>query len=361
MSRFNLTLIGIFAFSMAGSITLAQTHFKSVSNTGNNATIAAPFTANPNIMGAPLATGDGIGVFTPDGLCVGETAWEVNKNAAVVVWGDNDQTPEVDGMRAGESMQFCVWRKSTNTGYGDVSVTFSLGDGRYAANGIYILASLAANAVAAPLAPNLESPADKTTGIKNTPKLSWYTSCGASTYTVQIADNPTFSPLVINQNGIDSTFYVFSGATSNTTYYWRVRAQNNVATSGWSSERSFTTGIITGVENLPPERPQGYVLRQNYPNPFSPLGRVTPTGVAFGSPGTEIRFHLPEASQVVLKIFNLFGEEIVTLVDDRRGSGYHAVRWDGKDERGNPVASGVYLYQLRAGRFSQVRKMSVLW
>ena len=353
MSRFNLVLIGIFAFPMAGSITLAQTHFKFVATTGNNATVAVPVTANPNILGAPLATGDEIGVFTPDGFCVGATAWEINKNAAIVIWGDNDQTSEVDGMRPGEPMQFCVWRKSTNTGHGDVSANFSLGDGRYAANGIYVLASLVANAVTAPLAPKLELPADKITDIKNTPKLSWYTSCGARTYTVQIAGNPAFSPLVIDRSGIDSTFYVFNGAASNTTYYWRVRAQNNAATSGWSSEWRFATGIITGVENSLPERPQGYVLRQNYPNPFS-------ANETLSHPETEIRFQLPEASHVVLKIFNLFGEEIRTLVDDRRGAGDHTLHWNGKDEHGNPVASGVYLYQLRAGNFSQVRKMSLL-
>jgi hypothetical protein len=311
-------------------------------------------------MGAPLATGDEIGVFTPDGLCVGATAWEVNKNAAIVVWGDNDQTAEVDGMRASELMQFCVWRKSTNTGYGDVTATLSSGDGRYAANGIYILASLAANAAGAPIAPKLASPVDKITGIKDIPKLSWYTSCSANTYTVQIANNPTFSPLVIDLSGIDSTFYVFHAAASNSTYYWRVRAQNNVATSGWSSEWSFATGMITSVENSFPERPPGYFLRQNYPNPFSPVGRGTPTSAAFGNPETEIRFQLPAAGHVVVKIFNMLGEEIRTLADEHYEAGDHAVRWDGKDQNGSTVVSGVYLYQLRASSFSQVRKMSVL-
>ncbi len=355
MFSLNLTLPGIFVFMLISAFASAQTHFKRVSNTGNNAPIAVPMAANPNIMGAPLATGDEIGVFTPDGLCVGATAWEVDKNAALVVWGDNDQTPEVDGMRAGELMQFCVWRKSTNTGYGDVSATYSLGDGRYVANGIYILASLTANAITAPLAPKLASPADKTTDIKNAPKLSWYTSCSANTYTVQIADNPAFSPPLIDLGGIDSTFYVFNGAASNTTYYWRVRAQNNVATSDWSSEWRFATGMITGVKNSLSERPREYALHQNYPNPFSPLERG-----AFGNSETEIRFALPQAGHVVLKIFNIFGEEIRTLANEQREAGSHAVRWDGSDERGNPVASGMYLYQLRADNFARVRKMNLL-
>ena len=66
------------------------------------------------------------------------------------------------------------------------------------------------------------------------------------------------------------------------------------------------------------------------------------------------------ASHVVVKIFNLVGAEIRTLVDEPRDAGYHRVHWDGKDKNRNVVASGVYLYQLRAGSFSQVKKMSLL-
>ncbi len=94
------------------------------------------------------------------------------------------------------------------------------------------------------------------------------------------------------------------------------------------------------------ETPATYALAQNYPNPFNPE--------------TEIRFQLPQASHVVMKIFNILGEEIRTLVDEQREAGYHGVRWDGRDKNGNPVASGVYLYQLQAGSFSEMKKMSLL-
>ena len=92
--------------------------------------------------------------------------------------------------------------------------------------------------------------------------------------------------------------------------------------------------------------PESYALQQNYPNPFNPE--------------TEIRFQLPEAGHVMVKIFDVLGSEVRTLVNEKRAAGYHLVRWDGKDEAGNFVASGVYLYQFRAGSFSQVRKMSLL-
>ncbi len=92
--------------------------------------------------------------------------------------------------------------------------------------------------------------------------------------------------------------------------------------------------------------PSGFSLEQNHPNPFNPE--------------TEIRFHLPETGQVFLRIFNMLGEEIRTLSDRQYESGTHSVLWDGKDKYGNAVSSGIYLYQLQAGTFSQIRKMNLL-
>ena len=92
--------------------------------------------------------------------------------------------------------------------------------------------------------------------------------------------------------------------------------------------------------------PEKFSLEQNYPNPFNPE--------------TEIRFQLPEASQVVLKIFNTLGQEIRTLTDREYEAGFHRIRWDGKDSNGNAVSSGIYLYQLQAGSFSEIRKMTLL-
>ncbi len=84
----------------------------------------------------------------------------------------------------------------------------------------------------------------------------------------------------------------------------------------------------------------------NYPNPFNP--------------STEIRFQIPEATQVVVTIFNTRGQEIRRLIDANYAAGYHEARWDGQDNHGNPVSSGVYLYQLRTATFSQVKKMSLM-
>lgn len=118
-------------------------------------------------------------------------------------------------------------------------------------------------------------------------------------------------------------------------------------------ERAETSGDERAA-NLP----KSFALQQNYPNPF--LSEAKSPANGGGNPETEIRFQLPEASHVVVKVFNTIGEEIRTLVDAPYQAGYHQVHWDGKNKNGNPVSSGVYLYQFHAGSFSQVRKMSLL-
>jgi|GEM_PF-1193178 len=92
--------------------------------------------------------------------------------------------------------------------------------------------------------------------------------------------------------------------------------------------------------------PVRYRLFPNYPNPFNPE--------------TEIRFQLPEASHVVVRIYNALGQEIRTLADGQYEAGFQSISWDGKDNKGSLVSSGIYLYQLKAGVFSQIKKMSLI-
>ncbi|MFB3146600.1 MAG: FlgD immunoglobulin-like domain containing protein [Nitrospirales bacterium] len=92
--------------------------------------------------------------------------------------------------------------------------------------------------------------------------------------------------------------------------------------------------------------PAEFALEQNYPNPFNPT--------------TEIRFQLPAASHVLVRIFNTLGQEIRTLTDIHYEAGFHSVRWDAKDNKGSLVSSGIYLNQLQTGSFSEIRKMTLL-
>jgi hypothetical protein len=93
--------------------------------------------------------------------------------------------------------------------------------------------------------------------------------------------------------------------------------------------------------------PQSYALYQNFPNPFN-----LPT---------TIRFDLPESARVRLAIYNTLGQRVRTLIDaDLPARSLHETSWDGRDDGGREVASGVYFYRLDAGRFQKTRRMLLL-
>jgi len=92
--------------------------------------------------------------------------------------------------------------------------------------------------------------------------------------------------------------------------------------------------------------PKYFQLSQNYPNPFNLV--------------THIRYALPQTSEVRIDIYDLLGRKVRSLDLGRQGAGYKTVAWDGKNERGEAVASGVYFYRLKAGEFVQSRKMTLL-
>ena len=98
------------------------------------------------------------------------------------------------------------------------------------------------------------------------------------------------------------------------------------------------TGVNDEVSN---QTPDNYLLSQNYPNPFNPV--------------TVIRYQLPVASQVSLKVFNVLGNEVATLVNDYMSAGSYDV-----DFNSTNLSSGVYFYQLKVGSLVQTRKMVFL-
>jgi hypothetical protein len=116
--------------------------------------------------------------------------------------------------------------------------------------------------------------------------------------------------------------------------------------AGNTSEFSACIEVtIVGVDDegkLPTE----YALFSNYPNPFNP--------------GTTIKYALPKTSEVRLTIFNLRGQPVRTVVKSNQPAGFHTVEWDGRDEAGVTMASGMYLYKIEAGSFVQTRKMMLM-
>jgi len=114
-----------------------------------------------------------------------------------------------------------------------------------------------------------------------------------------------------------------------------------------------STGSLPGPGDLPKssfdddeEEADSYELSQNYPNPFNP--------------STTISFALPQASEVTLSIFNTNGQLVKKLVAGEMNAGHHSFTWDATNSRGERVASGVYLYVIKAGSFTAQRKLVLM-
>jgi len=89
--------------------------------------------------------------------------------------------------------------------------------------------------------------------------------------------------------------------------------------------------------------PKHLTLSGNYPNPFNPV--------------TTISFGLPESELVELTIYSISGQRVKTVLNERLSAGYHRIQWDGMDYSGNKLATGVYIYELKAGSERIIKKM----
>ena len=127
----------------------------------------------------------------------------------------------------------------------------------------------------------------------------------------------------------------------------RIRVvQDNVGGDYSDDCDNFSISLAPTSVAGPPSQPRGLMLHPNFPNPFNPE--------------TTIRYEMPDGGSVYLAIYNQLGQKVRTLVNASQAPGIHSVTWDGRDSAGGQVASGVYLYFLRSGTFSQSRKMLLL-
>ncbi|MFC1555789.1 FlgD immunoglobulin-like domain containing protein [candidate division KSB1 bacterium] len=103
----------------------------------------------------------------------------------------------------------------------------------------------------------------------------------------------------------------------------------------------LTTGIHDGVDS-----PEEYKLMGNYPNPFNN--------------GTMINYRMPASSHVQLNIYSASGNKVKTLLNTTVPAGEHGEYWDGTNDSGVPVSSGIYFYRFSAGSYSAVKKLILL-
>jgi hypothetical protein len=193
--------------------------------------------------------------------------------------------------------------------------------------------------VVPPPVPTLISPV-RAANVPRNPKLLWRSTETAVLYGVQIAADSSFSSIVLDLTVTDTLLNLFP-LDSNKKFYWHVYAANERDTSEFSAVASFTTGnqiaAVKGREGVPTQ----FQLSQNYPNQFNPT--------------TQINYSVPQSGSLSLKVYNLLGVEVASLFDGVRQVGNYEATFDGRE-----LASGVYLYKLRANNFIETKKLLLL-
>ena len=149
--------------------------------------------------------------------------------------------------------------------------------------------------------------------------------------------------MVIDSTDIDGSRIQLHTLEANTEYTWRIKALNTSSEGPWSTMYRFTTdGDTTPTDRASDEPiPNAPQLYQNYPNPFNPE--------------TTIAFEVPATTYVTVKVYDLMGKTIATLLSETMPAGRHEVRWEAS---GFP--SGLYLYQLQTETYTSTRTLTFL-
>ncbi len=148
-----------------------------------------------------------------------------------------------------------------------------------------------------------------------------------------------FNPIDKNK-GLDLTKLSFNRSTLNNgkIYFYRVKYRDhNLKWSDWSTVTSFNTPTNVAGELIPTE----FKLKQNYPNPFNPT--------------TKIQYSIKQACNIIIRVFDIIGREVETIVNDYKSPGIYSVDFDG-----SKLSSGIYYYQMKAEDFVQTRKFVVI-
>ena len=136
------------------------------------------------------------------------------------------------------------------------------------------------------------------------------------------------------------TFFIMSYLIPDTNYTWWIETSDGHVTVASDTAQFRTSSTLVSV-NGESDLPKEYALYQNYPNPFNPT--------------TTIRYDLPKESHVVLEVYNILGQEVMTLVDETKRPGRYAVMLDGAR-----LASGMYIYRVKAGDFVVSKKLTLI-
>jgi hypothetical protein len=155
---------------------------------------------------------------------------------------------------------------------------------------------------------------------------------------------------MLNETPITETTFTDLSVPDNDVYWYYVTA---VYSGDYGEAESFASNYdsgsiedLTGTDDDHLVIPEHFFISQNYPNPFNPV--------------TTISYGLPDDADVRIEIYNILGQNVRTLADEHQAAGYRAVIWDGNDDSGNQVSSGIYFYRIEAGDFHASKKMVLI-
>lgn len=188
--------------------------------------------------------------------------------------------------------------------------------------------------------PVLEAPPDGDESVPLNGELEWSNVTDAVRYQVQIG--PSCGSGTVAQ--VNESRYEYTALDPGSEYFWHVRAGSPCGNWGpWSGCRHFTAVSLTTVEAPKIDR---YDLIGNAPNPFNPM--------------TQINFAVPAPGFVELGVYDLGGRRVRSLLREHVLTGFHSVTWDGRNEEGLPVESGIYISRLAAPGYRGTIRMVLL-
>jgi hypothetical protein len=311
----------------------------------------------------------GIGIFIPgaDGASawgdydndgdadIALTGWNGQRSLSRVYRNDRNDFFEVEAQLPGvATFSSVAWGDFDRDGDLDVLLTGDAGPAAGLIAKIYGNNAVLKNSP--PTAPeNLSANVNRgSVELSWSPATDAQTPAASLTYNLRLGTTPGGEQIVAAMTGLPQ-----SGNTnhrtrwtirnlSNGVYYWSVQARDHgFAASAFAVEQTFVVTMSSVADRFALALPAQFELAQNYPNPFNPT--------------TAVRFGLPQAGRVTLKVYDVMGNEIATLIDgENKAAGYHTAVWDGKNRERKPAPSGVYLYVLQAGETRLVRRLVLL-
>lgn len=252
----------------------------------------------------------------------------------------------VDSVKGNSDTSYVITRLSNLTKYYWRVRSYNAGG-----FGVYSAPDSFTTRIAVPDKPTIISPVMSATGVPRRTTFKWNVAARAEKYRLQVATDyhPDSTGAFISANVVfdttltsskDTTLQLSAPLDSTRKYYWHI-AGIDTAGTGTYSDGVFTTGTgilaVDEYDGIPTE----FALLQNFPNPFNP--------------STLIRYDVPRTSQVTIKVYDMLGRVVATLVNARQTPGRYTVEFNG-----SRFASGVYFFRMSAGTFSKIQKMMLI-